>query len=104
MDSTPPARTRSIPPARMARTAVPTASIRTAKAINGGAGYRSGQTGQQGRHASNVAVALTRLVGAAHYHFIYGGGVQALGLLEHSVENMCGRWPNGGDGRERRQS
>ena len=42
-----------------------------AQAVNGGAGYRLRQPGQQRRHARHVAVILPGLIRAAEDHVIY---------------------------------
>ena len=66
MLSTPPASIRSASPARIARAALPTASMPEPHSrFIGRAGHGDRQAGEQDRHAADVAVVLARLVGAA---------------------------------------
>ena len=66
MLSTPPAIIRSQSPARIARAAMPTASMPEPQSrLTVVPGTSTGRPGQQHRHAADVAVVLAGLVGAA---------------------------------------
>nr|GFC41811.1 hypothetical protein [Tanacetum cinerariifolium] len=64
------------------------------QAVYRAAGHRYGQAGQQGSHASHVAVIFTALVGGAHYHVFYGvfihARVAAQQLAQHQGRQVVG--------------
>ena len=71
MDSTPPAMAKSISPERIARAASPTAFSPEAQSrltVTPGIDVR--QSGQQQRHARDVAIVFAGLIGAAEEDFV----------------------------------
>ncbi len=100
MLSTPPARTSSASPRRMARAAWPTASSPDAQSrFTVTPGTESGQAGEEHGHARDVAVVLAGLVGAAEDHLVERAPVHAREAL-HQRDDRDRREVVGPDGRE----